>query len=528
MEADLQMRAVLFLPALGLFVLIALLPPIYLLVDALFEDGSFTLENYRVVLLDERQLTLLLHSLLLGLGTCAIAFLLGVPFGYTLARIRLPLLGLFRCLYLVPVMIPTYIMGIAWTEYFDFGGYWGSVTLLGLCYWPVVALFAERGFRSIGGELVDAALVRAAPLRSFLSVTLRLALPSIMAGELFVFILAIGDFGIPDFLSFTSLNNYQVYTLEIFNRWSVLESTGEAVASSVPVIVIAVLAVWVIIKLEGKGGGATITPGYREALPRPAGGKTVPLFLFLLLSVGASTILPLVTLLIWVSRAGSADQVLTVLGDAFDNAGADILNSILAAVLASLLMVVVGFFIAYRIERKRDLLSRVLAFTSLLPLAFPPVMLAVADIRLWNHPDNPLSDLVYGTRFELILVYFARFIPIAILSLRTAVRQVDYSLEEASAMAGRGFAATCFRVLLPLVWSGICAAFLLGYILCMRELDSVTLISAGNDTLPQRIYSQVHTSRDVGIGALSLVLVFTLLVPPAIYRLLVRGRIRLF
>ncbi|MHC4942129.1 MAG: ABC transporter permease [Planctomycetota bacterium] len=522
------MRAFLFFLAVGLFVLIALVPPLYLLVDAFFVDGAFTLENYRIVLLDERQATLLLHSLLVGLGTCAIAFLLGVPFGYTLARIRLPLLGLFRCLYLVPVMIPTYIMGIAWTEYFDFGGYWGSVILLGLCYWPVVALFAERGFRSIGAELEDAALIRGTPLRAFLSVTLRLALPSILAGELFVFILAIGDFGIPDFLSFTSLNNYQVYTLEIFNRWSVLESTGEAIASSVPIIVVAVLAVWAILLLEGKGGGASITPGFRKIQLRPAGGTAFPIFIFLLLCVGASTILPLVTLVIWVNRAGSADQILAVMREAFDNAGADILNSILSAALASLLMVVVGFFIAYAIERRRGFLSRVLTFASLLPLAFPPVMLAVADIRLWNHPDNPLSDAVYGTRFELILVYFARFIPIAILSLRASVRQVDYSLEEASSMAGRGFSFTCFRVLLPLVWSGICAAFLLGYILCMRELDSITLISAGNDTLPQRIYSQVHTSRDVGIGALSIVLVFTLLVPPAIYRLLVRGRIRLF
>ena len=136
-----------------------------------------------------------------------------------------------------------------------------------------------------------------------------------------------------------------------------------------------------------------------------------------------------------------------------------------------------------------------------------------------------LSDLVYGSRLELLIMYFARFIPIAVLSMRAAIRQVDPSLEEASYMAGRGYLATMVRVLGPVAWGGICAAFLLSYILCMRELDSVVLVSAGNDTLPMRIYSQVHTSRDTGIGVLSIIMVFTLLVPPACYRLLVRGKI---
>jgi iron(III) transport system permease protein len=519
------MRTAITASALTLFVLLALAPPLYLFIDAAFVDGSFSLKNYEVVLLDERQLTLLGHSLLVGALTCAFAFLVGVPIGYLFARVRLPGLGFFRALYLVPVMLPTYIMGITWTEHVSFHGLFGTVFLLGICYWPVVALFAEKGFRSIGRDLEDAALVRAGPWRAFFSVSLRLALPSILAGELFIFILSVGDFGIPDFLSFTSTKSYQVYTLEIFNRWSVLGSTGEAVASSLPVVLVALLAVWGILKLEGKGGGQSVTGDYKAPARRSAGLAAVPALLFLIVAVGASTVLPLVTLGLWVKRAGRFGDVARVMREAFDSAGADTLNSIISAALAALLMLVVGFFIAYRIERKRDRWSRMLSFAALLPLAFPPVMLAVADLRIWNHPDNPLSDVVYGSRAELVMVYFARFIPIAVLSLRAAFRQVDPSLEEASYMSGRGYLSTMARILAPVAWGGLCAAFMLAYILCMRELDSVALISAGNDTLPQRIYSQVHTSRDVGIGAMSLVLVFTLLVPPAVYRLLVRGRI---
>lgn len=468
---------------------------------------------------------LIIHSLNVGGLTCLICFFLGVPFGYALARKEFQGKAIFRSLYLVPVMLPTYIVCIAWTEYMDFYGLHGTVILLGACYWPVVALFAEKGFRSVGRDVEDAALLSSGSCATFFKITLRLALPSILAGELFVFILAIGDFGVPDFLSFASTKSYQVYTLDIYNRWYRLNNTGEAIASSLPIVMVALIAVWGIIRLEGRGSGATVTGTFKSVPKRPSRYGVVPLYLFMVAIICASTLLPLVTLVLWVSRAGSLGKVYQIVQAAFDSAGEDTLNSILSAATAAAIMTVIGFLIAYRIERKPGIFSRILAFMALLPLAFPPVMLAVAEIRIWNHPDNPLSELIYNTRAELILIYFARFIPIAILSLRASLRQVDPGLEEASYMAGRGFLFTGVRVLGPVMWGGICAAFFLGYILCMRELDSVALVDAGNNTLPQRIYSQVHTSRDVGIGALSVMLVLTLLVPPSIYKLLVKGRI---
>jgi len=423
-------------------------------------------------------------------------------------------------------MLPTYIMGIVWTEHADLYGLFGSVFLLSVCYWPITAIFAERGFSSVGRDLEDAAKVSSGQWRSFFKISLRLALPSILAGELFVFILSIGDFGIPDFLSFSSTKSYQVYTLEVFNLWTVLDKTGEAVASSLPIIILAVLAVIGITCIEGRGSIASVTGSFKAPALIVTSRKISSLiYIFMIAAVCASTVLPLMTLILWVSKAGGSRDIFVVVLEAFTTAGEDTLNSITAAATAAALMTFIGFFIAYRIERKKDKLSRILLFSSLLPLAFPPVMVAVADIRIWNHPDNPLSDYIYGSQAELVMVYFARFIPIAVLSLRAALRQTAPELEEASYMTGRGFMFTSAKVLAPVMWGGVCAAFFLGYILCMRELDSVALISAGNDTLPQRIYSQIHTSRDVSIGAMSVMLVITLLIPPAVYRLLVKGKI---
>ena len=64
------MRIIITAFAIGLFFLLALCPPFYLLADAFFLDGRFSLANYSAVLLDQRQMELLLHSLLVGVLTC--------------------------------------------------------------------------------------------------------------------------------------------------------------------------------------------------------------------------------------------------------------------------------------------------------------------------------------------------------------------------------------------------------------------------------------------------------------------------
>jgi iron(III) transport system permease protein len=199
----------------------------------------------------------------------------------------------------------------------------------------------------------------------------------------------------------------------------------------------------------------------------------------------------------------------------------------MASILAASLMVVVGFFLAYIIERSTGFRRWLLSLLVLLPLAFPALMIGIGAIRFWNHPWNPLSNIFYDQPPMLIATYFARFIPIAVLSLRSSLSQVDPSMEEASLVSGSGFLSTVRRVLLPMCWRGLWVAFLLGYVLSMRELDTIAIIGAGNNTLPFRIYSQIHTSRDVIIAAHCIVLVSTLLVPPLIFRLFTRGRVKI-
>lgn len=521
------MKRLLLVGMFLVFFLFALAPPLCLLGGGFFPEGKFTLECFRNVLLNERQIDLLWHSVVVGGLTTLFACIVGIPVGVILSRFRFRFDGILRFFYLVPVMLPTYVIGIAWTEHLTFYGLWGIVFLLGLSYWPIVALFTEKGMRSVGGDLEDAARLMAPPARVFSTITFRLTLPSILTGALFVFVFAVSDFSIPDLLSFTSSTSYQVFSSEIFYRWDKLRRAGEAAAASLPIVLLCLAALCMILHLEGRTRRTTLTGRFKPPESRRATIRHLPLIGFMIVAVCASVIVPFATLYLWLGRKGGPGEMVRVLGNSLADTGGDAFNSVVSSIVAALFMAVVGFFLAYTIERNHGWKRWAISFLVLLPLTFPAIMVGVSEIRFWNHPWNPLSDLVYDRSPMLVFTYFARFIPIAVLSLRSSLGQIDESLEEASLVSGRGFLFTVRRILLPLSWRGFWVAFLLGYILSMRELDTIAVVGAGNDTLPFRIYSQIHTSRDVIIAAHCIVLIMTLLIPPLIYRLLVRGRVKI-
>jgi arabinogalactan oligomer/maltooligosaccharide transport system permease protein len=144
-------------------------------------------------------LTLLKNSLLISLGAALIAMVLGMSLAYAFARFRFPgrQTGLFAILLtavLPPVafMTPLYIL---------FGLMQIRTTLLGLVL--VYAAFAmpfciwnmRAAFQSIPREVEEAAFLDgASDLKSFIYITLPLALPSIAVAGLIAFLMAYSEF----------------------------------------------------------------------------------------------------------------------------------------------------------------------------------------------------------------------------------------------------------------------------------------------------------------------------------------------
>ncbi len=245
--------------AVTLFVLFCVLPVVYMFIVSLTDAaGSFTLDNYRQLLTEPRQRGLMLTSIVLGGGAAIFATVLGAPLGLLFARARLPAKRFLRLALIVPLVVPPYIMALAWVLLtgpvglfaraagHDFLSDWtysltGAIVVLGLTFYPLSMLATEAAARRVDARLEESALLAASPRRVLWRITLPLIGPTVAAAGLIVFVLALSEFGVP------ALLRVRVFTTEAFTAFAAFYDFGAGVALCAPLLVVA-LIVSVVIK----------------------------------------------------------------------------------------------------------------------------------------------------------------------------------------------------------------------------------------------------------------------------------------
>ncbi|MBI3512630.1 MAG: ABC transporter permease subunit [Proteobacteria bacterium] len=190
----------------------------------LLEDGRLQahLGNYAMLIGDDLYAVALLNSLQTAAVSCACCLLIGYPLAYGIARAKPARRGALLMLVILPFWTSFLIRVYAWITLLQANGpVNGALLVLGLIDEPLVLL--NTPFAVYVGivytylpfmvlplyavlEKLDPALLEAAadlgsrPFRSFLTVTLPLSVPGVVAGALLVFIPAVGEFVIPELL----------------------------------------------------------------------------------------------------------------------------------------------------------------------------------------------------------------------------------------------------------------------------------------------------------------------------------------
>jgi iron(III) transport system permease protein len=107
---------------------IGLLPVAAMLNESVTADGGFSLDGYRALLRSEGQLApLMAHTLALSLLTASVSTLVGVALGILLGKTDLPLRGSLTLLFAVPLLLPPYVLGVAWFSILGRTGLLGAV-----------------------------------------------------------------------------------------------------------------------------------------------------------------------------------------------------------------------------------------------------------------------------------------------------------------------------------------------------------------------------------------------------------------
>ena len=183
---------------------------------------GLTLGSYRLIANDSLYAEAYWNAVRIAATSSAVCLLIGYPMAYAIARAPAAWRGLLLALVILPFWTSFLIRIYAWMALLRPTGLINAVLLwLGLIdeplvlinnafavhlgiiygYLPFMVLPLYASLEKIDRSLIEAAAdLGAGPWRTFLSVTLPLSVPGVIAGFLLVFIPAAGEFVIPDLL----------------------------------------------------------------------------------------------------------------------------------------------------------------------------------------------------------------------------------------------------------------------------------------------------------------------------------------
>lgn len=447
-------------------------------------------------MISPRQLELLVNSLLYSGGASLLALPLGLTSGFLLARYQLRGRKLWLGLLLLPLLIPPYLHAVAWRLLFlDLGVNTAkylytlptAIIITALAYFPIVTVTTYFALQKMDYQLEEAALL-IAPRRQILrKITLPLIAPAVFTAALVIFLLTLVGFGVTSFL------HTNVYVYEIFTQFSAFFNFRAAYLLTIPLLVIAAVAVGLIIYLTRKPYFSLSGEG-KDIRRKEMNKKTSVIALIYLAALVALALL--VPLGVFIVETGS----LANFWFALNSSTGSIFDSLWLAALATLLAVLLSAWLSHIGDWMSGIASLALVW-----LAVPSVTVGILLIKLLNRPP---VDIFYTSFWIIVVGYLVRFLPFTHAIIGYFKRRVDPTLIEAARLTGASPGRILQKIQLPLWLPGILAGGLFFFVLSLTELATTILVyPSGYQTLPIRIFSLLHYGAPELVAALSLILV---------------------
>lgn len=496
-------RASFVIPAI-LLILIGLVPIVQMIARSLIIEGHFSLEKYRLVFQSPRSWELLFNTLILAGSVTFFSLLVGVPLGVLLGKTDLYFRRVLILLFLIPLMIPSYIFGLSWIFFLKgavkyVSGFAGSFFVMVSTLTPIAIVLTLVYLHLVNPRLEEAARLTSTWPRTVFKVTLPLIKKGSGLAALVLFVLSLGEFGVP------SLFRYPVFSAESFTQFAAFYDFDAAIAAAVPFGGIAVLILFFerffLGRLSYESSGLT---GFQQALRIPLGrwnfGITLGVFALALIFVAW----PLGYLFL---KSLSAQAYI----EAFHSAGAALGRSLLFSFLAATCLTAIGLFLGYWVQRKPNPSSRLLDAVSIFLFALPGAVIGIGLISLWNTPS---TTFIYSSPLILIFGYIAQYMALSSRMAAAVFSRISTSLEEAGEIAGASWGFRLRRILIPLARKGLLATWVVSFIFCLKDVNIAMMVyPPGNDTFPVRILTLMANGSEEMISALCMILFLVAALP---------------
>ena len=526
--------------AAAVLVVLVVYPLFWLVLGSLGGPDEFTFANYLRVALEPDLYRALLNTLLIAVGSSAISLGAGVPIAWFISRTNIPGKEALRTMTSVSFMIPGFLSAIAYAVLmapnsgwlntmaerifgvdqgpFNIYSLWGITMVTSFGSIAYVVFLTTAALDSVDSGLEQSArILGASSWKIVLGITWPLVLPALLASTLLVFVHSLALFGSHAILGLP----VQIYTLptRIYALFSFPPDYGAATALSMVLVLLTVGCLFVQRRLLRRRSYVTTEgkAGVKEQVK--LGNYRWPAFLACHGFFTFAVYLPVLVLVL------ASFTKARGFGLGWDNLTWDhyryvmfeysltqraAVNTLVLAVSAATLGVLLGALIAYINLRLNLRGSKVLDYLSTIPLGLPGVVLAVGLVLAWIRVPVP----IYATIWILLIAYLTRYVPLAVRSADSALRQIDPSLEEASRISGGSWLRSTAEITLPLMKGGMVAGWSLIFVQTIGELAAtILLFSAGTETVAVAIYQRSEEGHFQEVAALSvLVLVASALV----------------
>ena len=448
-----------------IFAAAVLLPLLSLIFTSFFTDGKFTVANFSSIF-QTTTLKSIGNSLIIAawVGFVSVAF--GCGFAFLFTKTNLPFKNTLRFLLLLPLLLPPYMITVAWTDVWLFAGFPKTfiyslpsvVFILTTIYIPLATFIISGSLQNITASIEEAGEMMTSYKTVFLRIILPLIRPALFSSFILIFILSVSEFAVPSYLS------VNVFTTEIFTQFAAFYNFSAAIAHALVLTGICLLLI--IPERFYLSQAPFISFGKKSS-----SHKTILLenglnwMLVCVVYIFLFVLLPLF-MLVWqsvngnnISFGGIIEQLLPALTD-----------SLLLASSGALLITLLGFaFATLSVKYK----IKTADFLLLLVFAVPAIVTGIALAKFYNSPS---LNLIYGSSLIILIAFTARFLFISEKIIASSMMQIPDSYLEAATLMGASSFYTLRRITFPLLFEALFTSFFIILIFCVGELTTVIMV----------------------------------------------------
>ena len=531
------------------------LAPLVVLVIASFRpdgilplsEGSYTLENYAQLGNTGTTRTVLINTVVYGVGSLALALPIALVLAFLTERTNLPGRNLFYTLLVVAMALPSFATSFGWVllagpragilnEYFRYAigsssregplnifTMEGMIFVTGIAVVPSMWLLLASVVRNMDPALEEAGATSKAHWRAVLrQITVPLMTPGIAAVAVYYAIGIMDSFEIP--LTIGLPARIQVLSTRIFLvATGIGEDTfayGGAAALGMVSVVFAFLGILLYLRLVRRASRYTVVTGkaYRPRLINLGRWRYTALALVLIYLLAAE-ILPLLTVVYasflnfyappvpgnFSNISWTLDNYLRFLDSkTFRLALINTVIVVTAAATVTMILVTVVSWTAVRVRGVIPYTTNVLTF---LPLSIPNIITVLAFLLLF------IGTPLYGTLALLVIAFVARYLAYTTRLMYAALLQLHKELEEVSYTSGVGVTATFIYITLRLLLPAFINGWLWVITHAARDFSTPLLLAtSGTVVLANLIWGDYNAGRHPESASVIVILVVALAV----------------